>query len=39
MDRYQRRMQFKRGAPVYPDGKNRNAARTARTGTPPASPS
>ena len=30
MDRYQRRMQFKRGAPVYPDGKNRNAARIAK---------
>ena len=27
MDRYQQRMQFKRGAPVYPDGKNRGAAR------------
>lgn len=30
MDRYQRRMHFKRGAPVYPDGKNRNAARIAK---------
>lgn len=30
MDRYQQRMQFKRGAPVYPDGKNRNAARIAK---------
>lgn len=30
MDRYQQRMQFKRGAHVYPDGKNRNAARIAK---------
>lgn len=30
MDRYQQRIRFKRGEPVYPDGKNRNAARIAK---------
>lgn len=30
MDRYQQRISFKRGEPVYPDGKNRNAARIAK---------
>ena len=30
MDRYQQRIRYKRGAPVYPDGKNRNAARIAK---------
>ena len=30
MDRYQQRIRFKRGEPVYQDGKNRNAARIAK---------
>lgn len=30
MDRYQQRIRFKRGKPVYPDGMNRNAARIAK---------
>ena len=30
MDRYQQRIRYKRGEPVYPDGKNRNAARIAK---------